>query len=62
MLLVWAVTAIGLAAGAAAEVVGGGEDDVWALHIEVFGSKGLARRGRVHGLWDGEFIELDLTH
>ena len=45
MLLVGAVTAARVAAGAAVEVVGGGEDQVGAFHVEVFGAEGLSLRG-----------------
>ena len=41
-LLIGAVTATGVAARAAAEVVGGGEDEVWAFEVEVVGVEGLA--------------------
>jgi len=35
------VTAVGVAAEAAAEVVGGCEDEVEAFHVEVFGAEGF---------------------
>ena len=37
-LFVGAVAAVGVAAVASAEVVGGGEDQVGAFHVEVFGA------------------------
>ncbi len=39
-LFVGAVAAVGVAAVAAAEVVGGGEDEEAVLHVEVFGPEG----------------------
>ena len=44
-LLVGAVAAVGVAAIAAAEMVGGGEDEVGAFHVEVFGAQGKVSLG-----------------
>jgi hypothetical protein len=40
-LLIGAVAAVGVAAIATTEVVGGGEDEIGAVHVELFGAQGL---------------------
>jgi hypothetical protein len=63
-LFIGAVAAVGVAAVAAAEMVGGGEDEGWALHVEVFGAEGLAGGGDVAGAGSGalDFVWLNFAH
>jgi len=52
------VAAVGFAAGASAEMVGGGEDEVRAIHVEVFGAE---RLGCWLGIWSW-VVELEVAH
>ena len=43
-------------------MVGGGEDEVRAIHVEVVGAEGFGRRGDFAGRGDGEIVELGIGH